>query len=338
MKWPATLLLAVCALALQACATYTYEGRGYTSSDAGYYAEADYYGDDAYDEGYPLVDLSIVNARYYPWWSMDYYYLGNHYYRPYYFRPYYFGYSSGWYNSLGFLYSYPPYYAPWGFFGPRQFPGPYYAYYDPWYGWPPYGVGFNYLWYDTYWTRQYRDYHETQYPHHRNPVPDTVRYTRESLRDDLYPDRRDRAGTSFRSRSANEPNTTYRRISVAPASSDRAAMQVRSRSDSKIRESHIGPAPVTGPSVSRGPATEISIAPQQAPAAPVMSNPRVVRQALAPQARPSVVPPRSSPPPAAGTASPRMKVPARPTPPRTPPSSAASGPTKVHDSGSRRRN
>ena len=77
MKVTKILLLLACTLAVHGCVTYSnpYEpGRGgYTGS-----AYDPYYD----DEGEPVVDITVADVAYYPWWSVDYYYLGGHYYRP----------------------------------------------------------------------------------------------------------------------------------------------------------------------------------------------------------------------------------------------------------------
>lgn len=80
----------------------------------------------------------------YPWWSMNYYYPGSHFYRP--------GYGGSFYFSL---FSGYPYYDPWFF--PAYYSGWYapYRFYDPWYG-GYYGRGFGFRGYDPYWRYGYR--------------------------------------------------------------------------------------------------------------------------------------------------------------------------------------
>lgn len=289
------VLAAVAVGALQACATYTYEGRGYVSSDADYYGYSQEYADDSLASGYPLVDLRIVNAAYYPWWSLDYYYLGNHYY-----RPVYLGYSSGWYQSLGHLYSYPPYYAPYGFFGPTQYPGgPWSVYYDPiygpWYGWPGYyGPGLGFAWTSRYWSRQYDRYAEVHDPINREPQYGTARTARESLRDGLYGDPRDRAPASSRQSQPTWISSPTRNVSMAPASaSNNSTMRVRSRADRKVRESTTGTVPAgsvtdksgySAPVTAPQPTTGISIRPSNSVRQPA----RTIRQVPAPQPRPTM--------------------------------------------------
>lgn len=345
---PILALLAACVL--QGCATYTYEGRGYVSSDAEYYGDdGDYYGDEYYADdslgsGYPLVDLRVVNAAYYPWWSLDYYYLGPHYY-----RPVYLGYSSGWYQSLGYLYSYPPYYMPYGVFGPAQYPGgpwsPYYnaffsPFYDPWYRYPGfYGPGLGFAWTNSYWSRQYDAYAEQNDPLNREPQYGTTRSSRDQLRDGLYGDPRDRAPANSRvSNQAAWVSSPTRNVSRAPASSNNGTMQVRSRGDRKIRESTIGTVPsgsVAVKSRSPGvvttpqPTTSISIRPSTTTRPPT----RGVRPIPAPQPRPTV-PSQSRP----GTITMPSTRPATPSPRPIPGPARSTAPSDKPSPSSHRRN
>jgi hypothetical protein len=101
-----------------------------------------------------IVYESYLVSPYYPWASLDYFYLGNNYYRPY----------SGFSFSFGFFVGggwYPPYYY-----------NPYYysAWYPPYYGfpypYPYYGAGYD-RWYHHYPHHAYRSrYDDDHYGDH----------------------------------------------------------------------------------------------------------------------------------------------------------------------------
>lgn len=104
------LLLIPLLLLLTSCVTYYYPETAI--EDGVYYAEDDpAYNNNAYSYTYG-------GTAYYPWWSMDYFYLG---YGPY--SGYGFGYGGyiGGGFSIGISYGYSPWYYP------------YYGYYSPWY-------------------------------------------------------------------------------------------------------------------------------------------------------------------------------------------------------------
>jgi hypothetical protein len=118
-----------------------------------YYSMADPY-QGAYDEnGYYensyagpstyVQSTAYLGAAYYPYWSMDYFYLGSHYYRPSYGTSYSISLSSG-YPYYG-PYYYPDYYSSW--YAP-------YSYYNPWFG-MHYSWGSRYGHYDPYWRHGY---------------------------------------------------------------------------------------------------------------------------------------------------------------------------------------
>lgn len=335
MKFVKTLVLIVCACTLQACATYYYSSppgaKRTVSSEDGYY-----YGSGV---GYATIDYSSI--PYYPWWSMDYYYLGPHYY-----TPWYAGYASGWYTSLGFNFAYPPYYRPYGFAGNLYYPYSRFGWHDPWFGWSGYGAGVNFVWHDYYWRKLHRDHSRDYYP---EPVRDEYgnsRYPRRDPGRDLYNDPRDRAPASY---SAERAAARSRNVSTAPSyRTGDTGMQVRSRRDRKVQESHIGPAPVQSPTVPVTNARSISAAPV-APSQPVATTPRPVRQAPPPQAsprepaRPVASPPRmirQAPPPQAQPRSkpPRSSPPPAPAMPSRSQGGSESGAPDYDKSGSRRRN
>lgn len=293
-------MLIACAVALQGCATYSnpYEptGRVQYGGEAGY----DGYG---YDEGEAIVDLTIADAAYYPWWSVDYYYLGSHYYQPSYLR--------GPHYSLRYNFGYPPNFWPYyGFYSPFYYPYSTYAWYDPWTGFPRYGIGLDFPWLDAYWARRYRDHVRDHY-HPGYDQYGNSRYGYQLSRREVLTDARDRAYPSERLL-GREAQAISREVWTAPSLSDADnGMQVRSRRERKIQESHIGPAPVQSPPAA-SPSTRVISAPgmvrdvlpsqpsftapsrQSNAPAPATSAPRINRQVQPPQARPSA-PPRSAP-------------------------------------------
>jgi len=309
MKVTRSLLLILCALALQGCITYYYPA--YAPGEDEYYAEDDYateaeyyeYEGETYDLGTPVVDLRVASAAYYPWRSLDYYYLGPHYY-----RPQYLGYTSGWYSSFGYLHSYPPYYSPYGVYGPLFYPSPflnvYEPWYDPWYGWPGYVNAPRFIWYDSYWNGRYQTNTGQDSPN--SDYQEGFGVSRSDVRlGDLgnsFADPRDRA--NYQPGRVQDKETVSRTISMSPSSrSGEQGMEVRSRRARKIEDPHIGPAPVISKSVSQRSARSISVAPprQRPPAEgvsrPIASTPRVVRQIQPRQAmtpRPGASPSRSN--------------------------------------------
>lgn len=288
---------ALFALAVQGCVYY------YPVRDAGgtvYYTEKPYRAESA----------DFANAAYYPWWSLDYYYLGKHNYRPAYFSP-----VSDWHFSLGLSYAYSPFY-PW--YGPHRYPYYFGFGYSPWYYWPHYTFGFNY-WYDPYW---YHCYYK--HPHHRHRHGDDYAHRGGPYSGgDFGMDRRDGVNRYAPPRDDRSGAATSRFVSVAPASGSRdRGMEVRSRADRKIRESHIGPSPVTGPSsVVRVTTPGVSVAPAGPVASPgaMASPPAMVRQVPAPQSRSYAAPARTSP---AYAAPPRTAA-IRPSPANSGPSRSA---------------
>jgi len=104
---------------LSGCVTYYYPETAL--EDGVYYAED--------DPAYVIDSSGYVDASYYPWASMDYFYLDYYPYRRY---SYYGGFSFG--VSYG--------YSPW-YYGPH-----YYGHYSPWYSWhaPYYHYSHYYAW------------------------------------------------------------------------------------------------------------------------------------------------------------------------------------------------
>jgi len=165
-----------------------------------------------------VLSPSYFDAAWYPWWSMDYFYLGSHYYRPF-GSPFSFGLYSGYpyYNP----YFFPGYYSAW--YAP-------YRYYDPWFG-GSYGWGFGFSHYYPYWRR-----HDGE-PTDRAPLrdPSNGRVPRRGKYGDD-----ERLGYS--GQGSPETPRAVRNVSVAPSGSagDRG-MVIINRSDSKIGPTRAGP-------------------------------------------------------------------------------------------------
>jgi len=99
-------------LLLSGCVTYYYPQTAL--QDGVYYAED--------DPSYVIDSGGYVGFSYYPWSSLDYFYLGYHPYARFGFGyGHNYGYGSGW--SVGFSYAYSPWY----------YPSDYYGFYSPWY-------------------------------------------------------------------------------------------------------------------------------------------------------------------------------------------------------------
>lgn len=243
------LVLSALALVLQACVSNsptTYE----SIRPAEYYAENDEY-QDALGGYAPDVSFNFSHAAYYPWWSMDYFYLGSHAYRP--------GYWPGSRNSLAFRFGYPAgYWSYYGFYSPFYYPYSTYAWYDPWYGWPRYGIGTNLFW---------REYSAWTYNNSSQSRSRDSRYGSSSHGTSLYPDYRNNTDAFYdpRDRSGTRPANGS---GAAMTSATRTGtMQVRSRTDTKIRQSRTGStATVARPGVSRQPSRTAS--------RPVVTTPR----------------------------------------------------------------
>jgi hypothetical protein len=334
MKLTRLILIVLSAMLLQGCITYYYPAYepGATDNYAeDEYSEADYFGDEAYDLGTPIVDLRVISAAYYPWWSMDYYYLGPHYY-----RPAYFGYTSGWYSSFGYLNRYPPFYSPYGIYGPIYYPSPfinvYQPWYDPWFGWPGYSRGPGYIWYDSFWSGRYQAYADKNLPRQDDQQAFGISLydTRVRQSTDSFADPRDRA--DYRPRQAEDRREISRSVSMSPALGDgNQGMEVRSRRERKVQEAHIGPAPVSSSrTVSSTPRVIRQVQSPQvrsvSPARPVASSPQVIRQV---QSRSAITPGPGVRPPTSSA------IPSRPSPI---PGPASGAPAPYPKAGSNRHN
>ena len=280
-KWKLPLLALSLAMLTQGCVYYY---PAYKAEDGQYYNDegevVDVY---EYEPRYSgsndgvALNFAYVDAAYYPWWSMDYYYLGRHHYRPAYW-------GSGWSFSFGVNYGYGPYYWPWyaDLYGPYYYPYAYYSYWPRW-GWPGYYYSYNY-WGDPYWHYRHKRY--THYNHHaydrhygdrgnrreygrhddnyavspgRN---DERERRRRQIEDNAGPGSVNRASYTDPSSPRAYRESTSRNVSVAPASSSRSrGMQIRNRGDRKISDSHIGPSPIGSPSARRSNSPGVSISP-----------------------------------------------------------------------------
>jgi hypothetical protein len=224
-----TLLLAPLLLALAGCVTYYYPA--VDTSDGVYYA--------ADDPAYAGSSGDYVSVRYYPWWSLDYFYLGSGYY------------GSGF--SFGLSYGYPTH--PWAHYPHRWYYDPWY--YSYWYAPVHYHYSwFGYAYHNPYWHVRYRGHHGGHYrgggdhhhgggrhgrdryagggggyPRGNDPGPDS-NPPRDYDRGRSRPDGGSYAGTG----------AGTRRVSVAPdgASSDRG-MVVVSRDGGKWSRSRLEP-------------------------------------------------------------------------------------------------
>jgi hypothetical protein len=193
------LMLIPLLLLLSGCVTYYYPESGVR--DGVYYAQDDpSYVDDSYVTGSAAYSVGYANyagyADYYPWASLDSFYLG------------YGGYSRsrggiGW--SFGLSYGYTPWYAP------------YYGYYSPWYA--PYYPRYYGPYYSTWWPyyrscrhRGYCGYHRDhpRYDHRGRDRGGHDRYSRGDWRERTYRD-----GTHNRSRPARRIERDYRNHGAA---------------------------------------------------------------------------------------------------------------------------
>lgn len=267
------IFLMACALALQGCAVYSnpYEPTGRIQ-----YRGASAYDEYAHDEGEPIVDLSIRDVSYYPWWSIDYYYLGSHYYRP--------GYFGSPYLSLGFNYGVPPYYWPYyGFYSPFYYPYASYAWYDPWYGWPRYGIGTDLFWTNVFWASRYQEHVRQQHDWPQHGEHGAGRYQYASSQSDTLSDDRDRAYASERLQQRGAAPVS-RDVSIAPivVAPPPAKPMPAMSSPTIVRQTR---------------APQMRASPAPGAPSPVASQPQMIRQLQAPPARPALMPRSLAPTP-----------------------------------------
>lgn len=146
------LLLTPLLAILTGCVSYYYpygepqEGVRYVPADE--YVDTLYYEDEVIDE-YDYSDI-YVSSPYYPWWSIDYFYLGSHHHHSGFSLG--FSYGSPWYWNNHYSYYdpfFPTYhYSPWSYhYAPFRFS----AWYSPFYDRPyRYFGGGHYFWRDRY--------------------------------------------------------------------------------------------------------------------------------------------------------------------------------------------
>lgn len=316
------LMLMPLLLVLSGCATYYYP--------APEYAEETYYPAD--ETVYVDSSPGYAGASHYPWWSMDYFYLGSH------------RHSSRWSIGLGLGYGYDrgwydPFYVgyyPWSF--------GYYDYYSPfryslWYS-PFYRRGYpSYRWNDHYWRHRYNNYygrHPNRNDRGRHPGRD--RYAGDDRRRDpghsnSVRDRRagrdgDRYSGSDRQRERDrragedgivppagsqrhparsgdgDPDRVSRRVSVAPGPRSDRGIEVRSKAQRKPKPTRTEPVKsVTRIEPSPGTRVQVPRTKQPRASTPAYTAPRnkaveVRRKAGSKQGRTRLSPVESVPAPA----------------------------------------
>jgi len=203
----------------------------YEDGQGVYYEDpADVYGDEGYGS-YSYVSYS--DLRYYPWWSLDYYYLGATFYSPWY----------GYYSP----YFYPHYFSVW---------------YSPWYWGPDYGYGRYSAWADPYWYQRYRRHHHP-HPTRRVQEPGSDYVAAPATRGPI-----NRSET----RDNREPGirrTTY----SSPGITGPSTMTVVSPTDRKVSPSKAGPVRGTGISATVNPsAGGPAVVPQTGAPSPARST------------------------------------------------------------------
>ena len=230
------LLILPLLVLLTGCVTYYYPQTAL--QDGVYYAED--------DPSYVVYSDSYAGVAYYPWSSLDYFYLG---YNPY--PRYGFGYGYGGGFSFGISYGYSPWYYPYS----------YYGYYSPWYAsynhYPYYPAWRPYRGYYSHYNRGHHKYkkghrgggHDDRYAGNDNYDP----RNRGAENEDRYenPDERRNKGSQSNSYSASRVN---RYVSTAPSGySSNRGMVIRNRETTKIGKSRLEPTksvPVQAVSVS----------------------------------------------------------------------------------------
>ena len=229
------LLIFPLLLLLTGCVTYYYPQTAL--QDGVYYAED--------DPSYVVYSDSYAGVAYYPWSSLDYFYLG---YNPY--PRYGFGYGYGGGFSFGISYGYSPWYYPYS----------YYGYYSPWYA-SYYHYPYYPAWrpYHGYYSHYNRGHHKYKKGHggggHDRYAGDDNRDRRNrgDENEDRYenPDERRNKGSQSNDYSASRVN---RYVSTAPSGySSNRGMVIRKRETTKTGKSRLEPtksAPVQAVSVS----------------------------------------------------------------------------------------
>lgn len=218
------LLILPLLVLLTSCVSYYYPQTAL--QDGVYYAED--------DPSYVVYSNSYAGAAYYPWSSLDYFYLG---YYPY--PGYRIGYGYGGGFSFGISYGYSPWYYPYGYYG---YYSPRYAFYNQYPYFPARRP------YYGYYSHYNRGHHNSNRGHrgggHDNRYAGNANYdarNRGAENEDRYenPVERSHKGSQFNGYNASRVN---RYVSTAPSghSSDRG-MVIRSRETTKIGKSRLEP-------------------------------------------------------------------------------------------------
>ncbi|MCW8926149.1 MAG: hypothetical protein OQJ84_07835 [Xanthomonadales bacterium] len=221
------LLILPLLVLLTGCVSYYYPETAF--EDGVYYAED--------DPDYVVYSGTYTSDVYYPWYSLDYFYLG---YYPSSWYSFAYGYPSGF--SLGLNYGFSPWY----------YPNHHYGYYSPWYG-----SSYHHHYYPAW--RPYRGYYSRHHDGRHDRYAGDGRHDR-GRHDYDRNDRRNHSNDKNRredySRDRYRSSSVRRYVSTAPAGKggDRG-MVVRSRDSAKVSKSrlHVDPA-TSGKTVKARPA------------------------------------------------------------------------------------
>lgn len=288
-QWLGTLTGFLAAVALSGCATYG-DRQAHEPGTGDTYDER-VYADERYDDFTPDLGWAFGHSSaYYPWRSMDYFYLGFHHYRPSYLWG--FRHFSPWHP-----YVYHPWYSSYAGGWP-------YRWHDPWYGFGGYGP-YGYYRYPGH-PYQSPGYHQPD-PGHQAPEPvgshggQHAGSYRPGIEDGIRDRdrmRRSGGGGSDRGTPAEARSSDARSIVVAPRGADGRGMVVIGGRDNKVAPNRLEPVGDAAKSAPAGP--------------PIRSQPRPAV---------SVAPPRNTPaatprPDRGFTAPPRQSAPRHPAPAR----------------------
>jgi len=204
---------------LTGCVTYYYPETAF--EDGVYYAED--------DPSYTVYSAGYAGGAYYPWASLDYFYLG---YNPYPTWGFGYGYNSGF--SFGVSYGYSPWYYPYNNYG----------YYSPWYAsyyrhsyypaWGPYrGYCSHHNSCGHYNKNNHRGDRHDRYAGNDN----NNRHNRSS---EDYRDKRNAAERRNQDNAGGHNTSARRYVSTAPAGySGNRGMVIRSNGSAKIGQSQL---------------------------------------------------------------------------------------------------
>ncbi len=284
------LILPLLAL-MTGCVTYYYPETAL--EDGVYYAED--------DPSYVVYSDEYTGTAYYPWSSLDYFYLGYNPYASYGFGYGYGGYGSGF--SFGINYGYSPWYYPYSYHGydsPRYasyYNYPYYPASRPWRGYCDGHYGCNHRGRNNHRGDGHNGYARNRHDNRRNRADDRDtrnRYdNRRNRADDRYTrnrhdDRRYRGGEDAsdkenpvdrrreRSNSSSDASPVRRYVSTTPAGySGNRGMVIRSRETTKIGKSRLQPVnSIPAPTVRVTPSSSRAARPVSRAARPVSRSTR----------------------------------------------------------------